>query len=275
MITAHHISKSYSINQILSDVSFSVKSGERAGLIGPNGCGKTTLLKILAGYEIRRLKQDIIRTKQQSLRVEMTTTSRQPTARRYAKKVARKAKSREKKLERYLGSEERVEKPKQSWQMKLEFSPGDHQSQQVLGFENLAVGYDQDNPLIKKLDMAIRHGSRIALTGINGSEKTTRAFLHFFLFSDDDPLRPLASLSFGERDRLALAELVAAGSNLLLLDEPINHLDIPSRERFEQALSQYDGTVIAVVHDRYFINRFATELWVLENRTIRRDLLHT
>jgi ATP-binding cassette subfamily F protein 3 len=61
-----------------------------------------------------------------------------------------------------------------------------------------------------------------------------------------------------------LACLVANGANLLLLDEPINHLDIPSRARFEQALGSYKGTVLAVVHDRYFIQNFAEELWVIE-----------
>jgi ATP-binding cassette subfamily F protein 3 len=56
----------------------------------------------------------------------------------------------------------------------------------------------------------------------------------------------------------------------LLLDEPINHLDIPSRSRFEQALAQFEGTVLAVVHDRYFIDRFASEIWLVEDHRIRR-----
>jgi ATP-binding cassette, subfamily F, member 3 len=93
------------------------------------------------------------------------------------------------------------------------------------------------------------------------NETEARSFLHFFLFSGDDPLRPSAQLSFGERARLALALLVAQGCNLLLMDEPINHLDIPSRSRFEEALSHFEGTIIAVVHDRAFIERFATEVW--------------
>jgi ATP-binding cassette subfamily F protein 3 len=86
----------------------------------------------------------------------------------------------------------------------------------------------------------------------------------------DDVFVPLGSLSFGERARLALAKLVAAGCNLLLLDEPINHLYIPSRERFKQGLAAFQGTVLAVVHDRYFIERFATALWSVEGGTIRR-----
>ena len=99
-------------------------------------------------------------------------------------------------------------------------------------------------------------------------ETDARSFLHHFLFSGDDVFLPLDRLSFGERARLALAKLVAGGCNLLLLDEPINHLDIPSRERFEQGLAGFEGSVLAVVHDRYFIERFATGLWSVEDGTI-------
>jgi ATPase subunit of ABC transporter with duplicated ATPase domains len=65
--------------------------------------------------------------------------------------------------------------------------------------------------------------------------------------------------------------LVAQGCNFLLLDEPINHLDIPSRARFEQALAAFEGTTLAVVHDRYFIERFATEIWEVTDDAIRRE----
>jgi ATP-binding cassette subfamily F protein 3 len=93
------------------------------------------------------------------------------------------------------------------------------------------------------------------------SETEARSFLHLYLFSGDDVFVPIGNLSYGERARLMLASLVARGCNLLLLDEPINHLDIPSRARFEQALASFAGTIIAVVHDRYFIKSFATALW--------------
>lgn len=93
------------------------------------------------------------------------------------------------------------------------------------------------------------------------SDTDTRAFLHQFLFAGDEVFTPVARLSFGERARLMLARLVAGGCNFLLLDEPINHLDIPSRTRFEQALQAFDGTILAVVHDRYFIEAFAQEIW--------------
>ena len=109
-----------------------------------------------------------------------------------------------------------------------------------------------------------------SISSFNPTE--TRNFLHYYLFQGDDALRPIGKLSYGERSRLMLARLVAEGCNFLLLDEPINHLDIPSREQFEQALAGFEGTVLAVVHDRYFIERFATEVWFLENEDIRRDV---
>ncbi|MBN8654524.1 MAG: ABC-F family ATP-binding cassette domain-containing protein [Anaerolineae bacterium] len=93
------------------------------------------------------------------------------------------------------------------------------------------------------------------------NETETRNFLHYFLFKGDAALRPAGDLSYGERARLQLALLVAQGCTFLILDEPINHLDIPSRERFEEALENFNGTILAVVHDRSFIERFATDVW--------------
>ena len=94
-------------------------------------------------------------------------------------------------------------------------------------------------------------------------ETEARSFLHYFLFAGDEVFVPSGRLSFGERTRLALAMLAVRGCNFLLLDEPINHLDIPSRESFERAMARFEGTVLAVVHDRYFIERFATVIWEL------------
>ncbi|MBI3169824.1 MAG: ABC-F family ATP-binding cassette domain-containing protein [Chloroflexi bacterium] len=93
------------------------------------------------------------------------------------------------------------------------------------------------------------------------NETETRNFLHYFLFKGDAALRPAGELSFGERTRLQLALLVAQGCTFLILDEPINHLDIPSRERFEEALENFNGTILAVVHDCSFIEHFATDVW--------------
>jgi ATP-binding cassette subfamily F protein 3 len=92
-----------------------------------------------------------------------------------------------------------------------------------------------------------------------------RGFLHRFLFAGDEVFRPVGACSYGERARLALALLVARGCTFLVLDEPINHLDIPARERFEQALDAFDGTILAVAHDRYFLARFAERVLALRD----------
>ena len=276
--------------------------------------------------EIKRLHVDIGATKTHALSVEQTTTSGQPNVRRLAKKVARKAKSREKKLKRYLESAERVEKPQLHWEMKLEFTETPASGQDVLMLEELAVGY-ASVPLVQHINVILRAGERIALIGPNAVGKTTllrvilgqlaplhgrvrlganvkvgyyaqeqetldpqstpfetirrsaamsetavRNFLHYYLFSGDDVFLPIAALSYGERARLILARLVASDCNFLVLDEPINHLDISSRERFEHAMTAFEGSVLAIVHDRYFIRQFATRLWALQAQTLKEYL---
>jgi ATPase subunit of ABC transporter with duplicated ATPase domains len=242
--------------------------------------------------------------------------------RKIAKGIARKAVVQKRRLERMIESEEYLEKPKRTWQMKFDLVDTPPSSQDALVLEDLSMGFG-DNLLFDDVSLTLHADERIVLTGPNGSGKTTllrimmgqmeplrgsvrlgpsvrvgyyaqeqeglddtsdpfteirrvapmddtetRSFLHYFLFSGDDVFVPVGSLSLGERARLALAKLVASGCNLLVLDEPINHLDIPSREQFEQGLSQFEGAVLAVVHDRYFIERFATRIWAIHEGTI-------
>jgi ATP-binding cassette subfamily F protein 3 len=287
--------------------------------------------------EIKRMQQDIARVKSQaeyterqasSIRIggsDMKMKGFKSYQQGIAKKVAKKAKAREKKLDRFLESGERVEKPQRAWQMRLEFNEAAHISRRAIALDYLSVGYSPAAPLLRELELEVRAGQRIVLTGPNGSGKTTllrtiaghipplagnmrlgpstrlgymtqdqssldplrtpvetveswfpnetqaRTFLSYFLFTGDEPLKPNALLSYGQRSRLMLALLVAGGCNCLLLDEPINHLDIPSRAQFERSLAGFEGAILAVVHDRYFIERFADEVWWVEAGGIRRQ----
>ena len=99
-----------------------------------------------------------------------------------------------------------------------------------------------------------------------------RGALGLFLFTGDDVFAPVSTLSGGEKGRVALTELMLRKDNVLLLDEPTNHLDMDSREVLENALRDFPGTIIAVSHDRYFINRFAEKVCVLDSSEIREYL---
>ncbi len=91
-----------------------------------------------------------------------------------------------------------------------------------------------------------------------------RNYLARFLFTGDDVFKPIGDLSGGEQSRVALAKLVLLRANFLLLDEPTNHLDIASQEVLEEVLYEFPGTIILVTHDRYLVDRLATQLWIID-----------
>ena len=97
------------------------------------------------------------------------------------------------------------------------------------------------------------------------SEDAARSFLARFLFTGEDVFKPIGALSGGERSRVALAKLTLQGSNFLVLDEPTNHLDLQSRQFLEEILGEFEGTLLFVSHDRYFIDSLATKVWVIED----------
>jgi ATP-binding cassette subfamily F protein 3 len=260
---------------------------------------------------VDRVKRDIQEKRNSALAIEKSTTPRQPGLRVYARKKAAIAKSRERKLDRYIASDERVEKPGQSWWLKLDFGPAPSGGRSVLRVEDVSFAYPGGPTLFEHASIDVQYGDRLALVGPNGAGKTTllrviegtlqadagkiklgggvvlgvlaqeqdtldptatvletamrerpmsetdaRTFLHFFLFEGDDVFRLTRECSPGERTRLQLAVLVLRGCNLLLLDEPLNHLDIEGRAHFQAALEAYEGAVIAVAHDRTFLHSY-------------------
>jgi ATP-binding cassette, subfamily F, member 3 len=168
------------------DLSLMLRRGERLGIIGGNGTGKTTLLRTILGEH------------------------------------------------RSLDGEAR-------WGSGVSIGY----------YDQRLLSVDDRNTVIDEL-------RSIASTSVADGE--LRGFLGRFLFTGDDAFKPVSALSGGEKGRLALAKLIYSHANVLLLDEPTNHLDISSREALEAALNEYNGTIITVSHDRYFLDRVATQI---------------
>lgn len=238
------------------------------------------------------------------------------------KETVRRAKTIERRIE-ILQTDEKIDKPKAGYALKLDFGEMPRSGQMVLQLDELGMRFGEPW-LFRHASQVLRHGERIALVGANGAGKSTllkiivgeleptegfvrlganvrigympqeqetldvnstpltmiralmpvdetdaRHFLHYFMFEGDKVFTPIGKLSYGERARLILAKLVSEKSNVLILDEPINHLDIPSRERFEAALDAFPGTILVAVHDRAFIDRFASGIWSVERQTLR------
>lgn len=185
VLDIYDLKKSFGSNTVFENVSFNVKRGERVFLLGDNGCGKTTLLKILMGD-----------------------------------------------LTRDDGT----------------FKFG----------SSLMTGYfDQ---VQAKLDLSKTVIDEVWTSFPFMTETKVRNALAAFLFKGEEVYRKLDVCSGGERARVALLKLMLGGFNFLLLDEPTNHLDAFSREELENTLSDYQGTMLIVSHDRYFINKLATRI---------------
>ena len=192
VLTIEELKKSFDGRTLFDHVNLEVIGGERIALLGDNGTGKSTLLKILLGEE-----------EPDSGKLRMGPT------------------------------------------VKVGYLP------QIIRFShperNLVdtMIYDQDC-----------------------STQTARNRLAAFNFRGEDVFKPVSALSGGEQSRLRLCMLMDEKINLLILDEPTNHLDVASREWIEEAVESYEGNLLFVSHDRYFINRFATRIWMLENGQI-------
>ncbi len=187
---AKRLTMGFGEHMLFRDVSFLIKKKERVFITGPNGCGKSTLIKLLLGQ-----------------------------------------------LDPISGT--------------IEF-----------GY-NVTVGYyDQENQNLNPENTVLEE---LWSTYPNLTQTEIRNTLAMFMFRGDDIEKEVSVLSGGERARLTLAKLILSRMNLLILDEPTNHLDIDSREALETALSQFDGTIIAVSHDRYFTRKLATQFIDLGN----------
>jgi ATPase subunit of ABC transporter with duplicated ATPase domains len=259
----------------------------------------------------RRLEADIHATRGYAQHTENTVSRAEaPKLKRYAKKVAKKAQSRERRLRRELDSEAHIDKPRRAGSLKVELDASGS-GRLVAALRGVTAGWDGE-PLLRDVELTVHGRDRIAITGPNGAGKTTllslldgtlaplagtverpvratvlpqgpdalpadvpavafvrshadvsegeaRRLLGHFGLEGAAALRPLGRLSPGERARTAIAAMVAARAELLLLDEPTNHLDFPSLEVLETALREYPGAIVAISHDRAFLDAIGTE----------------
>ncbi len=186
VLQVENLSKSYQGKEVFKDVNLQLQRGDKVAVVGVNGAGKSTFLKILAGL----IEQDegLVR----------------------------------------LGSN-----------VRLSYF-GQHQAQEL-------------SPQLSVLDTMALAGEDLTVTRV-------RSLLGAFLFRGEEVEKKVAVLSGGEKSRLALAKMIATPANLMLLDEPTNHLDMSSQEVLQEAMAQYDGTIVVVSHNRYFVDSFINKV---------------
>ncbi len=142
------------------------------------------------------------------------------------------------------------------------------EGQVKLGDHNVLPSYFEQNQA-EALDLNKTVMATIHDEVPNWKNEEVRTLLGRFLFSEDTVFKAVATLSGGEKARLALAKMLLQPANFLILDEPTNHLDIPAKEMLEEALQNYDGTVIVVSHDRYFISQVANKIVEIREGELR------
>ena len=193
VLILEHLNVGYADNVLVRDADLILRRGDKAGLIGPNGCGKTTLLRTVLG-EVPALGGEA--------------------------KIGNRVK---------------------------------------IGY--FSQSYERLKPEQTLLDNF--------LTEYGMTEEQTRSLLGGMLFHGDDVFKEIGTLSGGQKARVVLLKLVLDGANLLILDEPANHLDILAKETVEAALEVFDGTVLVVSHDRYLINEVCDRIWEIEDHKIQ------
>lgn len=191
VLQIENLGKKYSGKSVFAGAEMMLHRGDKVAVVGVNGAGKSTFLKILAG-EIKHDTGSI----RQGANVEMS----------------------------YFGQ---------------------HQAREL-------------SPQLTVLETMVQSGEEMTIT-------RTRSLLGAFLFRGDDVEKKVAVLSGGEKSRLALAKMIATPANCMLLDEPTNHLDMSSQEVLQEAMAQYDGTVVVVSHNRYFLDSFINKVLEVKN----------
>ena len=229
MLTAHQLTLAFGLQPLLNDISFSINAGERVGLIGPNGCGKTTLLRILTGEQ----------------RPDSGHVSLTPADLRLG----------------YL-AQGLAAAPGQTVGELLNTAVGDPAilEAQIAQLAQSLVAQPDRADLQQAYDRTL---NRLATSDIARAQ----AILAAFDLDHVPPEEPVARLSGGQKTRLALALVLLSDPELLLLDEPTNHLDIGMLEWLKGWLADFPGAALIVSHDRTFLDRTVNRILDLDPKT--------
>lgn len=236
MIQCQHIAKGYGANTILTDVTCDIGNKERVGLIGRNGCGKTTLLKLINGSEKPEAGQLAIKKGARIGYLEQVPyTEGHETVRDV--------------LERSFAEPKR-------WQQEM------RELEQLMSEHTLVADERQFADLLQRYGERQERFERAGGYELEARLARVAAGLGI---PESQFARSFASLSGGEKTKIGLASMLLAEPDILLLDEPTNHLDMAAIDWLEQFLQAYAGTVVVISHDRYFLDRVVTKIIELED----------
>ncbi|CAM3489245.1 MULTISPECIES: ABC transporter ATP-binding protein [Saccharibacillus] len=242
LLQATGIAKRYGVQSILEGITFQILERERIGLVGVNGAGKSTLLKILAG-EMSHEEGQIFKNKETTIGYLAQNSGLQSDRT-----------IQEEMLDVFA---DLLEAEREIREMELAITEGSSHSEQDKAYQDLLNRYAM------RSDWFRDHGGYEIGTKI-------RSVLHGMGFGDFDPSTIVSTLSGGQRTRLALAKMLLRGPDLLMLDEPTNHLDIETLTWLEDYLRGYDGGLLIVSHDRYFLDKTVTAIVEIERHRARR-----
>ena len=232
ILSCNHISKAFGTDQILSDVSFHVEDQEKAAIVGINGAGKSTLLKIIVGELSPDTGESVLsRGKTLGYLAQHQDLESGRTIYEELKEVKRPI----------IEMEEQI----RSLELQMRDAVGEELEQMLSTYSRLNHTFELENGYAWKSEIVG------VLKGLG--------------FNEDEFDKQVSTLSGGQKTRVSLGRLLLSKPDVILLDEPTNHLDMESISWLENYLRGYNGAVIIVAHDRYFLNRVVTKIVELEN----------
>ena len=242
MISVEGLKVEFGVKPLFTDVSFVVNDRDRIALVGKNGAGKSTMLKILCGLQqptsgVVSVPNDVtIGYLPQVMKLQDDTTVREETRKAFSDNT--KMKARLKKMEQEMA--DRTDYESDDYAALVERFTQEHERYMMLGGENYEAEIER------------------TLTGLG--------------FTRDDFERPTKEFSGGWRMRIELAKILLKKPDVLLLDEPTNHLDIASKEVLKEAIKAFDGTAIIVSHDREFLDGLVSKVYEFGGGKVREHL---